>query len=1069
MKKNYSILALSAMLWFGSGSELAAQALSGTVTINSAQATGGTNYQTFTAFAAAVNTAGISGPLYVDVAPNSGPYNEQPAFANIAGTSATNTITINGNGNLLTFNSSNSAAPYTMLLNNVDFMTVANLQMQGTNATYAMVCVLTGGSDYNNFSACSFSCTFNGTGFYQIPFSFNSSTGLTSAGGNAGNFNTISTSTLYGGYYSIWHYGLTAAPYTRNNSFLNCRITDFYYCCIYGYYSSNLTIKGCEFDRMTRTNFTTTYFWFGDYTRGLTFDSNTLHDFWAANPSYTGQLYGFYYVGYGNTRAEVNTFRNNIFRDMVMAGTQYLFYFCYNANNDFIHNTFSYDNQTAGNGSAYLFYYCYGSGSNYNTWRNNNFSITQTGAGTKQVFYFVNNTTGSIINYNNYWLTSANSAPGYWTGTLANNFAAWQQQGPDANGTNINPMYVNAAAGNLQPTNTSLNNTGAPLGVFFDHSGAIRHQTTPDVGALEFLTPVCAGSPTNSITGPNYSLCPGETANFNVNNLSSDLGITYQWQYSTISNVGPFTPISGSTSYSLSAPNQTAQGWYSAIITCTAAGGGSIAPVWQVNISGNTISQVPYDEGFEGIGLNNRKPNCSWSVPGMGNTANTYTSAQTGNRLPRNGTSYGVFNSNTTASNYMYTNGIMLNAGVTYSASVWYQTDLTGATNFSGLSLLVGPNQSTTGLNTIVSTNGPAVSPVYKLLSGTFTVASSGTYYVAVRSNAAAGTAQFMSIDDLKINIPCTVPANQPTLSATVPNATICTGNSAVITANGADTYTWAPNGANTAINNDQPQSTTTYTVSGTNTLTGCTNNTSIKITVKQSPVINAIAVPALVCEGKTSNLAASGASTYTWAVGGTGAVKTVTVTGAANYSVIGTGTNGCQASAVVAVNANPNPTVTANASQQVICEGETLTLTANGANTYQWVSTNPANVFMGNNLSYLGSMAGAYSYMVTGMDANGCEGSAQVNFTVDACLGITESGVNAGVSVFPNPTSGVLTVITSNGNNRAEVMDVTGRVVLTQDLNNNNQIDLSNFANGVYHLRVSGNNAVSMTKIVKQ
>ena len=42
-----------------------AQALSGTVTINSAQATGGTNYQSFSAFAAVVNTAGISGPLYV--------------------------------------------------------------------------------------------------------------------------------------------------------------------------------------------------------------------------------------------------------------------------------------------------------------------------------------------------------------------------------------------------------------------------------------------------------------------------------------------------------------------------------------------------------------------------------------------------------------------------------------------------------------------------------------------------------------------------------------------------------------------------------------------------------------------------------------------------------------------------------------------------------------------------------------------------------------------------------------------------------------------------------------------
>jgi hypothetical protein len=679
------------------------------------------------------------------------------------------------------------------------------------------------------------------------------------------------------------------------------------------------------------------------------------------------------------------------------------------------------------------------------------------------------NTTGSQINHNNYYLTSTNGYMGYWSTTQSNNFAAWQtSSNQDANGTAIDPQYVNLAAGNLQPSNTALNNTGNSLGVFFDKTGAVRNQSTPDVGAYEFLSPVCAGNPTNTISGPSYSLCPGETANFMVNNLSSDLGITYQWQSSTISNVGPFTPISGANSFSLTAPNQTTQAWYSAVITCTAAGGGSTAPVWQVDISGPTVSQVPYDEGFEGIGMNNRKPNCSWSVPGMGNTANTFTSAMSGNRLPRNGTSFGVFNANTTAPNHMYTNPIQLNAGVTYSASVWYQSDLTGATNWSDLSILVGPNQSTTGLTSICSTGGPAVSPVYKLLSGTFTVATSGTYYAAIRATGSAGTAQFLSIDDLKINIPCTVASNQPSLTATAANASICTGNNAVITANGADTYTWAPNGATTAINNDQPQSNTTYTVMGTNTLTGCMSQALVSISVKKSPNITGFAIPPMVCEGKTSNLTASGASTYTWAVGGTGAVKTVTVTGAANYSVIGTGTNGCQASAVVAVSSMPSPTITANASSQILCVGETVTLTANGANTYQWVSTNPALVLIGGNITMMATTAAPYAWVVTGMDANGCDNSATVNLTVDACAGIVESAQNNGVSVYPNPTTGLLNVVTNANTANAVVTDMTGRVVLTQDVKTNSQIDLSNLANGVYYISVSGNNGVSVVKVVK-
>ena len=113
MKNNYRTIKAFVVLLSILAFRVAAQPLSGTVTINSGQATGGTNFQTFTVFAATINSVGISGPLVVNVAPNSGPYVEQPAFTNITGASLTNSITINGNGNLLTFSSSNSAQPYT--------------------------------------------------------------------------------------------------------------------------------------------------------------------------------------------------------------------------------------------------------------------------------------------------------------------------------------------------------------------------------------------------------------------------------------------------------------------------------------------------------------------------------------------------------------------------------------------------------------------------------------------------------------------------------------------------------------------------------------------------------------------------------------------------------------------------------------------------------------------------------------------------------------------------------------------------------------------------------------------
>ena len=56
---------------------------------------------------------------------------EQPAFGTFPGMSASTRVTINGNGNLLTFNATSSTLPYTLLLNGTKFMQINNLLMSG--------------------------------------------------------------------------------------------------------------------------------------------------------------------------------------------------------------------------------------------------------------------------------------------------------------------------------------------------------------------------------------------------------------------------------------------------------------------------------------------------------------------------------------------------------------------------------------------------------------------------------------------------------------------------------------------------------------------------------------------------------------------------------------------------------------------------------------------------------------------------------------------------------------------------------------------------------------------------
>ena len=78
-----------------------------------------------------------------------------------------------------------------------------------------------------------------------------------------------------------------------------------------------------------------------------------------------------------------------------------------------------------------------------------------------------------------------------------------------------------------------------------------------------------------------------------------------------------------------------------------------------------------------------------------------------------------------------------------------------------------------------------------------------------------------------------TITANPlPSVGTTVTNATICAGTSTSITGTGANTYTWNPGGLSGTTVTVAPVATTTYTVTGTTTSTGCTKTATRIITV---------------------------------------------------------------------------------------------------------------------------------------------------------------------------------------------------------------------------------------------
>ena len=144
-----------------------------------------------------------------------------------------------------------------------------------------------------------------------------------------------------------------------------------------------------------------------------------------------------------------------------------------------------------------------------------------------------------------------------------------------------------------------------------------------------------------------------------------------------------------------------------------------------------------------------------------------------------------------------------------------------------------------------------------------------------------------------------------PSVSATASPAAICNGATSVLTASGANTYSWSGGLGSGASKTVTPSATTTYTVTGTSTA-GCTGTATVSVTVNPLPTVTASASPSTINSGQSSVLSASGASTYSWSHSlGSGSSKTVTPSSTTTYSVTGTSTANCTNTATVTVTVN--------------------------------------------------------------------------------------------------------------------------------------------------------------------
>ena len=243
------------------------------------------------------------------------------------------------------------------------------------------------------------------------------------------------------------------------------------------------------------------------------------------------------------------------------------------------------------------------------------------------------------------------------------------------------------------------------------------------------------------------------------------------------------------------------------------------------------------------------------------------------------------------------------------------------------------------------------------------TPASATTYSVTVTSGGC---------DSIPPSV--TVTVNSTPTAMISGTTTICTGDNTTLTASGGNAYNWST-GPSTPSITVSPSSNTTYLVTVTNTATGCTDTASVQVAVTAAPVAG-ITGTLSICEGDTSLLTASGTGTYSWSTGETATSINAFPTTDSSYSVTVTaGSCSDTASATIAV--SPAPPVEIKGDTIVVCEGNPVTLTGLGGDSYTWST--------GDTLaSILVSPSVTTMYTVTATDnTTGCSADSSLTVTV--------------------------------------------------------------------------------------
>ncbi|HTN47337.1 MAG TPA: GEVED domain-containing protein, partial [Flavipsychrobacter sp.] len=662
----------------------------GTYTINSAVATGGTNFQTFSAAVAAIS-CGISGPIVFNVAPGSGPYNEQINLPATIGADATNTVTFNGNGRTITQTLTGTPTNYaTINIDGADHITFNDLNIGALGATYGFGVHLMNGADHNTFKRCNVSASTTATGTTTACISMSGSATSYSTTGVNGSNNSFDSCTLTGGYFGFVGYGSgNASTMDSNNHLTNSLVKEFYVYGAYHYFNRSCSVSKSVFERPTRANASTGYGVYLSSCINMLVEKNKVRSLFGGALTTTSTSYPIFVAGDGTAGNENKVINNAIYSiegngiigGIYLSGADYV---------QVYHNTISLDYTGATAGTTYGIYSS-GTVGGVDI-KNNNISVTRGGSGLKYGLYFINSIHTS--NNNNIYVKAPNGFLGYFNADIPS-LAAWQALNAsnpwDMNSVTNDPVFANPATGNYAPLNAMVNDLGTYVNVNDDINGVIRNTTTPDMGAYEFLPPACSGAPVAGTASADKSnACINGLVTLSVTGFSTGSGIAIQWEEEVAPNVWSAIP---NATNSLHTATFTLPTRYRAAVSCNAG-----TPVYSnVLTVGQNPNYLCYCSPNTGTPIHSTTANYITSVTIPGTTLNVTTSA-----VGIGG--YTQHNPSVAANTATLTEAVtyFLNAGIasaTYGTEMWIDWDQSGTFDASEYTLLTPGTTATAAIN----------------------------------------------------------------------------------------------------------------------------------------------------------------------------------------------------------------------------------------------------------------------------------------------------------------------------------------------------------------------------------